>query len=80
MGFLKRLFRVGVTAGAAVAAVKVAEKYKENNPNGVQDQNGDGKVDVQDVVIEVTKAASEVYHSAADKVKDAVNGGGNTNL
>ncbi len=30
MGFLKRLFRVGATAGATVAAMKVAEKYKKN--------------------------------------------------
>ena len=49
MGFLKRLFRVGATAGATVAAMKVAEKYKKNNPNGVGDVNGDGKVDSADV-------------------------------
>jgi hypothetical protein len=44
MGFLRKLLGIGVTAGATVAAVRVADKYKENNPDGVQDVNGDGKV------------------------------------
>ena len=33
MGFFKRLLGIGVTAGATVAAVKVAEQVKENNPS-----------------------------------------------
>ena len=74
MGFLKRLFRVGATAGATVAAMKVAEKYKKNNPNGVGDVNGDGKVDSADVLIEVGKAAREVYDNAAAAVDNMVNG------
>lgn len=74
MGFLKRLFRVGATAGATVAAMKVAEKYKKNNPNGVGDVNGDGKVDSADVLIEVGKAAREVYNDAAAAVNNMVNG------
>lgn len=74
MGFLKRLFRVGATAGATVAAMKVAEKYKKNNPNGVGDANGDGKVDSADVLIEVGKAAREVYVNAAAAVNNMVNG------
>ena len=81
MGLLKKLFGVGVTAGATVAAVRVADKYKANNPDGVKDQNGDGKVDGKDVLIEVKKAAKEVYDDAAakapgyvQKAKDAVNG------
>ena len=74
MGFLKRLFRVGATAGATVAAMKVAEKYKKNNPNGVGDVNGDGKVDSADVLIEVGKAAREVYDNAAVAVNNMVNG------
>ena len=73
MGFLKRLFRVGATAGATVAAMKVAEKYKKNNPNGVGDVNGDGKVDSADVLIEVGKAAREVYDNAAAAVNNMVN-------
>lgn len=74
MGFLKRLFRVGATAGATVAAMMVAEKYKKNNPNGVGDVNGDGKVDSADVLIEVGKAAREVYDNAAAAVNNMVNG------
>lgn len=74
MGFLKRLFRVGATAGATVAAMKVAEKYKKNNPNGVGDVNGDGKVDSADVLIEVGKAARVVYDDAAAAVNNMVNG------
>jgi hypothetical protein len=74
MGFLKRLFRVSATAGATVAAMKVAEKYKKNNPNGVGDVNGDGKVDSADVLIEVGKAAREVYDDAAAAVNNMVNG------
>lgn len=74
MGFLKRLFRVGATAGATVAAMKVAEKYKKNNPNGVGDINGDGKVDSAEVLIEVGKAAREVYDDAAAAVNNMVNG------
>ena len=74
MGFLKRLFRVGATAGATVAAMKVAEKYKKNNPNGVGDVNGVGKVDSADVLIEVGKAAREVYDNAAAAVNNMVNG------
>ena len=84
MGFLRKLLGIGVTAGATVAAVRVADRYKENNPNGVQDVNGDGKVDVMDVLSEVAKAGTEVYHEAADsfsqkapgyaqKAKDAAN-------
>ncbi len=69
MGFLRKLLGIGVTAGATVAAVRVADKYKENNPNGVQDVNGDGKVDTKDVLIEVSKAAKEVYHDAVDTIQ-----------
>ena len=69
MGFLRKLLGIGVTAGATVAAVRVADKYKENNPNGVQDVNGDGKVDTKDVLIEVSKAATEVYHDAVDTIQ-----------
>ena len=64
MGFLKKLLGIGITAGATVAAVRVADKYKENNPNGVGDVNGDGKVDAKDMFEEVKKAATEVYQDA----------------
>ena len=67
MGFLKRLFGFGATVAGTVAAVKVTEKVKENNPDGVQDVNGDGKVDYKDYAIEAKKAAQEVYAEAKEK-------------
>ena len=67
MGFLKRLFGFGATVAGTVAAVKVTEKVKENNPEGVQDVNGDGKVDYKDYAIEAKKAAQEVYAEAKEK-------------
>ena len=74
MGFFKRLLGIGVTAGATVAAVKVAEQVKENNPDGVQDVNGDGKVDVKDYFEEVKKAAGEVYQDATAAIKEKAPG------
>ena len=70
MGFLKKLLGIGVTAGVTVAAVKVAEQVKENNPDGVQDVNGDGKVDAKDYFEEVKKAAVEVYQEATATIKE----------
>ena len=70
MGFLKKLLGIGVVAGATVAAVKVADQVKENNPDGVQDVNGDGKVDAKDYFEEVKKAATEVYQDAAAAIKE----------
>ena len=67
MGFLKRLFGFGATVAGTVAAVKVTDKVKENNPGGVQDVNGDGKVDYKDYAIEAKKAAQEVYAEAKEK-------------
>lgn len=67
MGFLKRLFGFGTTVAGTVAAVKVTEKVKENNPDGVQDVNGDGKVDYKDYAIEAKKAAKEVYAEVKEK-------------
>ena len=70
MGFFKKLFGIGAVAGTTVAAMKVSEKYKENNPEGIKDVNGDGKVDAVDVLTEVAKAATEVYTEVADSVKE----------
>ncbi len=67
MGFLKKLLGFGTTVAGTVAAVKVTEKVKENNPDGVQDVNGDGKVDYKDYVIEAKKAAKEVYAEVKEK-------------
>ncbi len=70
MGFLRKLLGIGATVGATIAAVKVADQYKENNPDGVKDVNGDGRVDAKDVFSEVTRAAAEVYTEAAANVKE----------
>ena len=67
MGFLKKLLGFGTTVAGTVAAVKVSEKVKENNPDGVQDVNGDGKVDYKDYAIEAKKAAQEVYAQVKEK-------------
>ena len=67
MGFLRKLFGFGATVAGTVAAVKVTEKVKENNPEGVQDVNGDGKVDYKDYAIETKKAAKEVYAEVKEK-------------
>ena len=72
MGFLKRLFGFGATVAGTVAAVKVTEKVKENNPDGVQDVNGDGKVDYKDYAIEAKKAAKEVYAEVKEKAPGVV--------
>jgi len=64
---LKNLLGFGATVAGTVAAVKVGEKVKENNPDGVQDVNGDGKVDYKDYVIEAKKAAKETYAEFKEK-------------
>ena len=56
MGFLKNLLGLGVAAGTAYAAVKVAQKYNEKK-KAEPDQNGDGTVDVNDTVYGVKDAA-----------------------
>ncbi len=64
---LKNLLGFGATVAGTVAAMKVGEKVKENNPDGVQDVNGDGKVDYKDYAIEAKKAAQEVYAQVKEK-------------
>lgn len=70
MSFLKKLFGIGATAAATVAAVRVSDKFKENNPDGVGDLNGDGVVDTKDVVIGVKNAAKEVYEETVGIVRE----------
>ena len=67
MGFLRKLLGFGATVAGTVAAVKVGEQVKKNNPDGVQDVNGDGKVDYKDYAIEAKKAAKEVYAEVKEK-------------
>lgn len=69
MGFLKNLLGLGVAAGTAYAAVKVAQKYNEKK-KAEPDQNGDGTVDVNDTVYGVKDAAREVYKETAAKVRE----------
>ena len=64
MGFLKNLLGLGVAAGTAYAAVKVAQKYNEKK-NANADLNGDGAVDAKDTVYGVKEAAREVYAETA---------------
>ncbi len=70
MRCLKNLLGIGVTAGATVAAMKVAQTCRENNPGGVQDSNGDGRVDAKDVLAKVAKSATEVYSGAAAAIRE----------
>ena len=75
MGFLKRLFGLGVAAGTTYAAVKVAQKYEDNKATAVE--NGeDVAADATGVVKELGKAASEVYSATAAKVKEAADNAG----
>ena len=70
MSFFSKLFKGAATVGATIFGVKVAEKYKENNPDGVQDVNGDGVVDYKDKLEEVKKAAGEVVEDAKAYAKE----------
>lgn len=69
MGFLKNLLGLGVAAGTAYAAVKVAQKYNEKKNAGA-DMNGDGTVDAHDTVYGVKEAAREVYEETAAKMRE----------
>ena len=61
MGLLSGLIRASALIGAGVAATKISERVKENNPDGV------GK----DVYAnEFGKAAKELYAENAPKVKE----------
>ncbi len=74
MGFWSKLLGIGVVAGAATAAVKVAKQYEQNK------NTEDFKADVPDaaqdggVLNDVAKAATDVYTTTAAKVKVAVTG------
>lgn len=64
MRLIRKLLGIGMVAGTTAAAIKVAEKVKENNPAGMF--NTDPKA----VVGEVARAAADVYHETADTVKE----------
>ena len=62
MGLISKLLKLGVAAGAAYTAVKVSDKYKEQNPEGVSDP--EQKLDA------IKKAASDVFSEAKDMASD----------
>ncbi len=77
MGFLKGLVGLGVTAGAAFAALKVAQKYEENKAAdaaaaaaGAEPQD----VPAGSVLEDIARAAGGVLSDAGAKVKEVVTG------
>ena len=66
MGILGKLIKTGLAAGAAYAAVKVNEKYKEQNPNGVADP--------QEKLEAIKQAAGEVYQNFSEVAKEKAPG------
>ena len=66
MGLITGLARLGLTAGAVYGAMKVSDRYKENNPDGVSDTSA--KIE------EIKKAAEQVYAQAAEYVKEKAPG------
>ena len=70
MGLGKKLLGAGAAVGGTVAAVKVAQKVKENHPDGVGDLNEDGTVDYKDYVEATKQAAADVYEDVSEKAKE----------
>ena len=62
MALFGGLVRLGIAAGAVYAAMKIADKYKENNPDGVSDTN--------EKITQIKRAAKEVYGETAEAVKE----------
>ena len=62
MALFGGLVRLGIAAGAVYAAMKIADKYKENNPDGVSDTN--------EKFTQIKRAAQEVYGETAEAVKE----------
>ncbi len=60
MSILGKLLRTGVAAGAAYAAVKIGEKYKEKNPAGDPSKTMDA----------FKEAAGEFYKQTSETVKE----------
>ena len=66
MGLLGKLIKTGIVAGAAVAAVKVSEKYNEINPENTGTAN--------EKKAAFKEAAGEVYQQAAATVQQKAPG------
>ena len=60
MSFLGKIIKTGVVAGAAYAAAKIGQKYKEKDPTGT----AENKADV------LKEAANEFYQTTAAAVKE----------
>ena len=60
MSILRKIIKTGVVAGAAYAAAKIGQKYKEKDPNGT----AENKADV------LKEAANEFYQTTAAAVKE----------
>ncbi|NLC79456.1 MAG: hypothetical protein GX683_07010 [Ruminococcaceae bacterium] len=67
MSFFGRLVGLGLTVGATLAAVKVAEKYQANQ---AASENPGEKRNAEMVFNDISKAAAEVYNETAVKAKD----------
>ena len=64
----------GVAVAGLAAAAAVAKKAIDNNPDGVKDVNGDGKVDYKDYIEVAKDAAMEVAKDAKDKAPELKEG------
>ncbi len=64
MGIIGKLLKTGIVAGAAYAAVKIGEKYKEKNPDSDPAKTMDA----------FKEAAGEVYQETAAIVKEKAPG------
>ena len=73
MGFLKGLLGLGVTAGAAFAALKVAQKYEENKAADAAAAEPQD-VPAGSVLEDIARAAGGVLSDAGAKVKEVVTG------
>ena len=60
MGIFSGLIKTGLAAGAAFAAVKIGEKYKEKNPDGNSEKTMDA----------IKEAAGEFYRETSAAVKE----------
>lgn len=62
MGLLGKIMKAGVVVGATYAAVKVSEKYSQNNPEGVSDPAAKATA--------IKEAAGEVYQEVSSAVQE----------
>lgn len=65
MGFLKKLIGIGLTVGATVAVMKVAERYQQNQIAGPIETGDSGQTGLNETVSGVAAAAKEVYDETA---------------